>query len=277
MMKRIRRFLACRRNGGFTLAEMIISCALLGILILGIVMFISPILETVSTTNASTRASNAAESIEYYISRSIRNAAYIAVFTDTGFSDVQSPASDTIAELKAKTDSNYSLKCISVRYAMDDKSQTYKYFICNETVETSGALKSNPSDNLDPKTLVFDPCYFDGIYPKVVLIQVQQEQDDGSNKAMPAVKIDVEVYDDPQMRKSTPPANDLIFTGTGYTILRNIELSQQDKSLKQPFNILPATGGSLGTLPVPLHSDDDTMKETYIYYVERTLATVTSP
>ncbi|MDE7194888.1 MAG: prepilin-type N-terminal cleavage/methylation domain-containing protein, partial [Oscillospiraceae bacterium] len=40
MMKRIKRLLLCRKNGGFTLAEMIISCALLGILMLGIVMFV---------------------------------------------------------------------------------------------------------------------------------------------------------------------------------------------------------------------------------------------
>ena len=125
-LKRITHFLACRNKGGFTLSEVIISCALLGILMLGIVMFISPILETVKTTNSSTRASNAAESIEYYISRSIRNAAYIAVFTETNFTDVQSKASAVITDLKAKTDSNYNLKCISKRYAMDEKSQNYK-------------------------------------------------------------------------------------------------------------------------------------------------------
>ena len=261
--KRIRRCLACRNKGGFTLSEVIISCALLGILMLGIVMFISPILETVSTTNASTRASNAAESIEYYISRSIRTVAYIGVFTDTGFSDVQSKASTVIADLNTKTDSNYNLKCISIRYAMDEKSQTYKYFICNETVESSGALKSNSTPSVD--SMVFDPCYFDGIYPKVTLSRVKQEQPDGSTKDMPSVKIDVEVYDDSQMGNM-----DLIFSGTGYTILRNIEISQQDKSLKQPFKVMDP-------LPNSLNPGDDTMKETYIYYVERTLATVTSP
>lgn len=264
-MKRFRRLLSCRNNGGFTLAEMIISCALLGILMLGIVMFVSPILDTVSTTNAGTRASNAAESIEYYISRSIRNAAYVAVLTDTSFTDVQSKAAAVITELKGKTDSNYSLKCISIRYAMDDKSQTYKYFICNETVEASGALKSNSTPSSD--SMVFDPCYFDGIYPKVLLSRVQQEQPDGTKKDMPAVKIDVEIYDDSQMRKSTPPANDLIFSGSGYTVLRNIEISQQDKSLKQPFKVIEP-------LPNSLNPGDDAMKETYIFYVERTLATV---
>lgn len=261
--KRLRRFLAFRNKGGFTLSEVIISCALLGILMLGIVMFISPILETVNTTNASTRASNAAESIEYYISRSIRNAAYIAVFTDTNFTDVQSKASATITDLKNKTDSNYNLKCISIRYAMDEKSQTYKYFICSETVESSGTLKSNATPSSD--SMVFDPCYFEGIYPKVVLSRVKPEQPDGSTKDMPAVKIDVEVYGDSSMGNT-----DLIFSGTGYTILRNIEISQQDKSLKQPFKVIDP-------LPNPLNPGDDSMKETYIYYVERTLATATSP
>ncbi len=261
-LKRITHFLACRNKGGFTLSEVIISCALLGILMLGIVMFISPILETVKTTNSSTRASNAAESIEYYISRSIRNAAYIAVFTETNFTDVQSKASAVITDLKAKTDSNYNLKCISIRYAMDEKSQNYKYFICSETVENSGALKSNANPSSD--SMVFDPCYFDGIYPNVTLSRVKQEQPDGSLKDMPAVKINVKVYSDSKMDNA-----DLVFLGEGYTILRNIEISQQDKSLKQPFKVIEP-------LPNPLNPGDNSMKETYIFYVERTLAASTT-
>ncbi|MDE7193698.1 MAG: hypothetical protein K2O14_06975, partial [Oscillospiraceae bacterium] len=207
--------------------------------------------------------------IEYYISRSIRNAAYIAVLTDTDFSDVQSKGNSVITELRGKTDSNYSLKCISIRYAMDDKSQTYKYFICNETVESSGALKTNSTPASD--TMVFDPCYFDGIYPKVIISRVQQEQSDGSKKDMPAVQIDVEIFDDPLMRggkgdtTASPTSSDLVFSGTGYTVLRNIELSQQDTSLNQPFKITEP-------LPKSLNPGDNSFKETYIFYVERKLA-----
>lgn len=274
-MKRIKRLLLCRRNGGFTLAEMIISCALLGILMLGMFMFISPILDTVSTTNESTRASNAAESIEYYISRSIRNAAYISVLTDTNFTDVQTKASDIIMTLKNKgSEANYNLKCISIRYMKDDRSQNNKYFICNESFSSGGTLDSAAT------VKVFDACYFDGIYPRIILSQVQQEQDDGSKKDMPAVQINVEVFDDPQMRRDGGNGyNGLVFSGTGYTILRNIEISQQDKTLGQPFNIVSSAtiGKELGTLPVSLSSGDPDDKskemETYIFYVERTLAT----
>lgn len=283
MMKRIKRLLACRRNGGFTLAEMVISCALLGILMLGIVMFVSPILDTVTSTNKSTRASNTAESIEYYISRSLRNAAYVSVFTDTNFEDLKTNASAISIiknELLPKKDANYDLKCISIRYARDEKSDTYKYFICNETVEPSGELKTNTTPSAD--SMVFEPCYFDGIYPQVIMTQVMQEQDDGSEKRMPAIKIEVNVYDDPQMRKDGGSGyTGLVFSGTGYTILRNIELSQQDKTLNQPFNIVSASpmGKELGTLPVSLGSGDPTKKsqemETYIFYVERSLATGT--
>ncbi|MDE6032224.1 MAG: prepilin-type N-terminal cleavage/methylation domain-containing protein [Oscillospiraceae bacterium] len=274
-MKKIKRLLACRRNGGFTLAEMVISCALLGILMLGMFMFISPILDTVTSTNESTRASNAAETIEYYISRSIRNAAYISVFTDTNFTDVQTKASDIIMALKNKgSEANYELKCISIRYMKDTKSQENKYFICNETFSSGGSLDSSAT------VKVFDACYFEGIYPKIILSQVQQEQDDGSKKDMPAVQINVEVYDDPQMRRNGGSGySGLVFSGTGYTILRNIELSQQDKTLSQPFNIVSSApiGKTLGTLPVSLSSGDPDDKakemETYIIYVERTLAT----
>lgn len=262
-LKRFRRLLACRNKGGFTLSEMIISCALLGILMLGIVMFISPILDTVSSTNQSTRASNAAESIEYYISRSIRNAAYIAVFTDTNFPDVQSKAASTITDLRNKADSNYSLKCISIRYAMDERSQTYKYFICNETVDGSGALKSNSPPTAD--SMVFDTCYFDSIYPKVSFTRVHQEQPDGSEKDMPAVEINVEVYNDSQMGNT-----DLIFSGKGFTILRNIELDMQNNPTNPTFKIIEP-------LPNSLNPGDDSMKETYIFYVERILAATPTP
>ncbi len=277
-MEHIKRLLLCRRNGGFTLAEVIISCALLGILIMGMFMFVAPILDTVNSTNESTRASNAAESVEYYISRSIRNAAYIAVLTDTNFTDVQSKASDIIMALKGKGgEANYNLKCISIRYMADEKSGNNKYFICNESFSPAGTLDSALTEK------VFDSCYFEGVYPKVALTQVQQEQDDGSKKNMPAVQINVEVYDDPQLRKDGGNGySGLVFSGTGYTILRNIELSQQDKTLNQPFNIVNSgtIGKELGTLPVSLSSgdpDDESKEmETYIFYVERTLA-VTTP
>lgn len=279
-MKRIKRLFHCRRNGGFTLAEMVISCALLGILMLGIVMFVSPILDTVTSTNKSTRASNAAESIEYYISRSLRNAAYVAVLTDTNFTDVQTKASGIISELKTKGgDTNYELKCISIRYMTDEKTGDNKYFICNEYFDGTGPLDSTAT------VKVFEPCYLDGIYPQVVMTQVEQEQDDGTKKKMPAIKLEVNVYDDPQLRRDGGSGyTGLVFSGTGYTILRNIELSQQDKTLNQPFNIVSSSpiGSELGTLPVSLGSGDPDKKsqemETYIFYVERKLAvTPTTP
>lgn len=275
MINKIKRRLLRRKSGGFTLAEVIISCALLGILMIGIISFMSPILEMVGDTNASTRASNASESIEYYISRSIRNAAYISVLTDTSFDDVQSSASEILTGLRGIANQpeykDYTMKCISIRYAMDERSLTNKYFICTETVESTGLLKANNPPSRD--SMVFDPCYFDGIYPKITLTQVQQEQDDGTFKDMPAVKIDVEVYDDALMRKSAPPANDLIFSGTGYTVLRTIELAQKSNDLK--FNIVESfpIADTLGHLPKSINPGDNTMKETYIFYLERSLAT----
>lgn len=286
MFKLIKRRLSKRNSGGFTLVEVVISCALLGILIVGVIMFVSPILNSVNSTNKNTRASNVAETVEYYISRSIRNAAYITVLTDTDFDEMKSCSSDIIKKIKEYNDnegSQYSLKCISIRYAMDSRSQTYKYFICNETFD-SGVLKTNNGPDLE--TMVFDPCYFDGIYPEVIFEQVKTkkevEQPDGTKieTEVPAaaVKMTVNIYDSEDMKYK----DDLIFSGSGYTSLRNIDAARQASNSNLTFNILDNDNiidgheKELGNLPVKMRETPDAdHNETYIFYVERSLATGT--
>lgn len=260
-MKKMKRLLLCRNSGGFTLAEVIISCALLGILLIGIGLFISPILSIVSDTNSSTRASNLATTVEYYISRSVRNAAFIAVYSEAEFSDTTTNSNITtdVNEMKSfvSANSSYSLKCISIRYAYDELSGTNKYFICNEKVKSDGTLDAvnSNSNALSQDCLVFDTCYFDDLY---LGINIEQETDAAdSTKLLPAIRVDISVYDDAAMDQ-----NSLVFFGQGYTTLRNIELAQNDASLQSKYKIIGSLPTSLGT-----------GKDTYIYYVERTLAT----
>lgn len=289
MFKLIKRRFLKRNSGGFTLVEVIISCALLGILILGVIMFVSPILNSVNSTNKNTRASNAAETVEYYISRSIRNAAYITILTNTDFEEASN--SDVLAGLLEKyglenVSGQYSLKCISIRYAMDSKSKTRKYFICNETFDTHGVLQANSGPA--PDTMVFDPCYFDGIYPEVVFSPVKVtkkvKQPDGTEKdedvLTAALEMTVRVYDSEDMN-----GDDMIFEGVGYTTLRNIDAAYQDANSSLGFNMLDKDNldsdseKKLGTLPVKMREiADDDHRETYIFYVERKLsATPTTP
>lgn len=280
MLKFIKMRLFKKTSGGFTLAEVIISCALLGILILGVIMFVSPILETVGNTNTCTQASNVAKSIEYYISRSIRNAAYITILDKENAADVVTDYSDIIDQLQQQGEvDNYSLKCISIRRLLDNKSKTYKYFICNE--EVGSAI------DLNTPTLVFDPCYFDGIYPKVTIRQVSQKKEDGTpdpDKYMPAVEIKVDLYDGVDMRdsKTNLSENDLIFSGKGYTVFRNIEMYADLEDDDKP-SILPRVTKQVGKFPPPvagdekdsIHNDDD-HNDTFIFYVERTLSASTT-
>ena len=128
-MKKLKQLLKRRRkNSGFTLVEVVISCGLLGILVLGVTLFITPVLRSAASNEANVRANLLAETIDNYINRSMRSAYFVQIFTNADRSDAYDGGA--IAEnenLKAMrefidkcVDSDgkkvFELKCISLSW-----------------------------------------------------------------------------------------------------------------------------------------------------------------
>lgn len=286
--QKLRRVFLKRKNG-YTLVEVIVASALLAVLLIGITMFISPVMSNISSNEVSARASNVAESVQYYISRNLRNASFVAIFSDAQMSDFTSQAviNDVTSEqnkVLAKATSGsmpdyvskqknsagaeiYELKCMSIRSVTDIKSGETKYFLYNEYF-SSGA------DTLDStkSSLVFEQCFFEGIYMKCSFAHVEAAAapDPGTGTGepsptptpaaptyRPALEIKLNIYD-----KAAMDASDMIFSGKGYTELINIKNAEDNKSLNLPYKVFHTAGEDF---PTSLGTGNDI----FIFYVVR--------
>ncbi len=274
-MKRLKRLLSKRNNGGFTLVEVIISTALLGILVLGVTMFMSPLFGIMQDNKADVRANNLGTTLNYYISRSIRNACYLAVYENAKYDDFTGTAPDNVSTMAGKTSESYRLKCISIRRVQDYKGN-YKYMLFNEKVMSGGLLSSDNSTAAISDRKVFEDCYYDGLYPLIEfekpkkLEKQEGTNPDGSKKISyvestatggeeyaDSIKIKVTIRD-----KDTYPdytdTNDVIFVGEGYSEIRNVKMSKADAGLGLGYEMYATT-------------DNGTGSDIYIFYVERIL------
>lgn len=283
------------RKNGYTLVEVIVASALLAVLMIGITMFIGPVLSNVASNETSARANNVAESVQYYISRNLRNASFVAIFSDAQMSDFTSQANindttsplnevlakavtgsmpDYVSKQLSKTgDPLYDVKCMSIRSVTDAKSGETKYLLYDEYF-SSGA------DTLDSSksSLVFEQCFYEGLFMRCSFAHVEAAAatpdpgtaDPGTAEPSPspspapvtptyrpAIEIRLDVYD-----KAAMGATDLLFSGKGYTELINVKNAEENKTLNLPYKVFhkpdEAFPTSLGT-----------GKDIFIFYVVR--------
>ncbi len=235
------RLLKKRGKSGFTLVEVIVSCMLLGILILGVFSVVTPIISGVKTREQNANALMLAEAAEAYIDRSIKNSIFVAIFENAKPDDMKEgeaiPESQQMKEMlsfinnadnkDAAGNDIYELKCIGVRWKYDAKSQQYKYMITSETVDkTKGIVDVAPSTSKSYS--VFETCFYEKLFPIVIfdIMEADVLDEDGNPKKdvagnnikqeIPAIKTTIDVYRDPEMQE-------LAFKGTGYADLTNIK------------------------------------------------------
>ncbi len=298
------RLLKKRGKSGFTLVEVVISCVLLGILILGVFSVVTPIISGVKSREQSANALMLGEAAEAYIDRSIKNSVFVAIFENGKPDDMK--ADDKIAKSKqmeemlafinnadnkdAAGNDIYELKCIGIRWKYDAKSQQYKYMITNEIVDkTTGAVDISPSTSKSYD--VFETCFYENLYPEFTfdIMETVVVDEDGNPttdpptmQEVPAIKTTVSVHRDADMQE-------MAFQGTGYADLTNIK-RQQTTGFYKLFSkkgILNADGTYVADTETVLRAapdpDDDSLSEedkhleTYIYYVTRKLKATTSP
>ncbi|MBQ8170764.1 MAG: prepilin-type N-terminal cleavage/methylation domain-containing protein [Oscillospiraceae bacterium] len=186
MKIRFSRLLSKRNSAGFTLAEVIISTALLGILVIGILLFMTPVFSMTKVSEMNKRADRAATTIELYLSKSLANASWIKVFTNATDSDfnvgsgdmrMDADMKDSILPMFADTSSAYvannDLRCIHIKYTEDANirnsggdsngdGKLEKYMIYNDMIDLSG-----PS--ISSSTLVFEASFYEDLYPSFTI------------------------------------------------------------------------------------------------------------
>lgn len=202
----LKRLLKKRNNGGFTLIEVIISCLLLSILVLGVMSFVTPVMNMVSLGKKNARATMLAETIDSYISGSLKNAEHVAVFynmdmdmTTSGATALKAATSDTEGLNLFNTfmttgdnAANYEVRCISISWGYDSITGHQKLLVYNETVDNNFSLVFPQTMSTTGFSKVFNDVMYDGLYPIVSVETFQNEAGVNAN----GYKISTKVYAD---------------------------------------------------------------------------------
>lgn len=130
-----------RRNSGFTLIEVVISCALLGILVFGVFAFASPIMEVINTGKKSGRATGLAEAVDTYIVGTLRSSVKTHIVQNTSFQRIhqQTVVKDAALGLQEIYDfmcdndpetgipnaTKYEVRCLGICWVADHASPLY--------------------------------------------------------------------------------------------------------------------------------------------------------
>lgn len=291
MLNKIKRRLFSRKNGGFTLVEVIVSSALLGVLLLGIIAFITPAFKLIKTEETNAQASTVASAMENYITRSLRSTPYVKIFTNAQLSDFSAgKTSVTSGDLKTMLDwaaaaentDIYEIRCVSVRLTTDLRSNETKYMLYQSYFK-DGQLTTTYDYP------VFESCFYDGLYPSVSIKQATNQYrdlDDAGNPVFPknedgtyqtltnraALELDLNIYDDSSMGAAS-----LVFSGYGLTELYMVASNDYDpdpavNKNSYGYTIYPTT---------QLRSDDDAdtanAHDIFIFYAARKLTEGTTP
>lgn len=213
---KIKRLLKARNKSGFTLVEVIISCALLAILVLGIMSFVTPVLKMVSSGQKNARATMLAETIDTYISGVLRTAKMVEVFENV---DYVCPDTSGI-NMISSSPSGGGLYKIDEFMRTGDNAQKYEVRALGIITKTTGdvttqglriyniELTSSFGSGADVATsfefkstpkVAFQDLMFEGLYPIVKLETFKaQESSTGTETDHNAsgYRISTKVYSD---------------------------------------------------------------------------------
>lgn len=148
MFKYIKRLFGKRNSAGFTLVEVVVSMALLGVLLVGVFGFVAPLLANVVEKQQDARAVMLMEAVDSYITNSLRNAKYVKIIAnvnpynlpDSSNADWTQAKDDLKAMASAVTGSGGEdeMHCISFRWLPTGIYDEYKMVLVQENVKVTG-------------------------------------------------------------------------------------------------------------------------------------------
>ena len=266
-MKAIKKLFGKRTKSGFTLVEMIISVALLAILLGGMTIVVSPILESFKDEKQSITASNVSNCVQEYVTRSLRNASQILVvsnasYDDTGSATVTAVTDQMLTYLNKMnsdpTNKTHDIGCISLRYVNG------QYILCEEPVKpgatTGSSVLTGNSNTAALQGKVYSDSLYDDLYMNVKFEPAMLTVTDPVTGATTVtqgkdvLKTTIQAYTDKD-RKA------MVFNGSGISELRQIKVQLRAGAKDTNYYIkFLDLGGA-----------DDTHKDIYIFYVNRLL------
>lgn len=187
MFKYIKRLLRRRNNGGFTLVEVVVSIALLGIMLIGVLGFTAPLLANVAERQQDAQAVMLMEAIDSYITNNLRNAKFVKIIANVNVNDSNLVNSteykDAMAEVKSMAANTSGgedvLRCISFRWMKTGVKEEYKLVLMNEHVDAS-------APNFGINKLLATEVMGDAIYTDMYIVpkfnMIESDTSTGSTK-----------------------------------------------------------------------------------------------
>lgn len=244
----LKRLLKKRNNGGFTLVEVIVSCALLSILVLGVMGFVGPVMNIIRVNEKNARATMLAETINSYINGCLKNAKMVEVFTLSDVGDIITPG---VENFRNKTgglnkiddfmnipgnEEKYEIRCLGASWMFGSGTDNDKAKIVltnctlnrNKTTTAKGdvyslelkSMAGSPSTSSQVK--VFDDALYDGLFPVINIMNFSATKDADGNYTgdnMNGYKVETEIYSDQKCYNILPAErakSHLAFTGASY-------------------------------------------------------------
>lgn len=237
---KIKRLLKTRNSSGFTLVEVILSCALLAILILGIMMFVTPVLKMVTSGQKNARATMLSETVDTYIAGVLRTAAVVEVFENVQFTSSSSadlnlralsPDGQGIHKIddfmaNGENSSNYEVRALAIVTKDTGDITTQGIRIYNATVDPATLNLVATSLNVGNQAL--NDLMYEGLYATIKLENFKtQDPSTGTETADDAkgYKISTVVYDDSKCYDPEQETRDKsIQAFTGVTFFQNLNI-----------------------------------------------------
>lgn len=242
------RLLLRKRNKGFTLIEMVIAVALLGILVSGIVMFMSPIMDMIKNNKKNARATMLAETINTYIMGTLSKAKVVEVFAGQSIVDAMQAGGPTRINtdyydvLTDKATADDEIRCIAMVWR-EDKSPTgagrKKLMLVNCKVGENGQILCDPSNpattpDVDKLSSVFDDSLYSDLYTTLTVASVVKDDvdDDGNPVPVNAYAITTKVFANPSCYNTTKGlrTTEANYTSTTYVNCPGLLINDLDKT-----------------------------------------------
>lgn len=279
-MKRFAIFLTKRRNSGFTLVEMVVSVALLAVLMVGIMLFISPVLKTFNDDSRDLVAENITTCVQNYITQSMRDATNVVIFANTNEDSVRANCMSTINQLKAfcenpKTslnDTPYNMWCLSLRFDSSDG----RYYLYREKVVTNSGDTADPFNSAE-RYSVFSKCLYNDLYTRFRFekaIDLDKAGETDPPRLYGTLSTTMSTYSDAAQTNT-------VFYGTGLYEFREITREYVRKGSGSTFK-LKLYDGINPDLNNPVDAVDtangsDGSRDMYIFYTEYNLNSTKLP
>lgn len=174
-MVKLKRLFNKRNAGGYTLVEVIVASALLGVLIIGVLGFVTPVFSILQSSDEVKKAERTVATIEHYISKNLRKSLYVKVYDNATIDDLNGWVQEDDEDLADtmlgffsgdERKKDYTLRCLAIEYMTDNNirnsstgATAQKYMLYNYAYDWSTGQFVDPVN-------VFEECFYEDIYPK---------------------------------------------------------------------------------------------------------------